>query len=323
MLQATQAYTTKAAYKTQNLKETPENEPVEEPSQQTEVGQAEGDFGAMMQKLLGGAGKSEVNEEELFAALIEQRLAKENPEAAAHYREQLTALSASMARADGYVPVEDAAMAALRATVAAGKLDDATAQRVNAEAFQGAQLDSNLNALYDGRGSEGDPTIATSAMEAALLSMRTLVEKFDSGEADAGVRPLDAPSNAAPAPVGEHEDGGHVGDLGSAPSGTQSLDGSGGFLWKPESEKNGNLVVLLPKELAGLISKVEIHSSLPPSESTKIASGNFSSNANGGRDHFRFDEPGSAYGSNVYVVAYREDGETVNWQIGDGGERND
>src|SRR5690606_6805779 len=111
---------------------------------------------------------------------------------------------------------------------------------------------------------------------------------------------------------------------GHAPDGAQSMDGSGGFLWKPKSENDGKLVVLLPKDFKGMIDRVEIHSQLPPEEATKLGQGRFSGDTqNGGRPHFRFDKPGESYGSDVHVVVFKDDGSTATWQIGDGGQRYD
>ncbi len=278
------------------------------------------DFSAYIKKALGGDTKTQVSEEELFAALIEQKLHAEDPAAAEFFAAEKAKLSASMAKPDGYVPVEDVAAAALRATVAAGKMDKTKAEKINGEAFAGAQLDDNKDALYDDRGGENDPTIAVAQMEAALLALRTSMEKIEKGETTVAPRDLNTPSNQKPAAGGSAT----LNTTGSSSmSGSQKLDGSGGFLWKPESDSNGKLVVLLPKDLTDAVSKVEIYSSLPPTEANKLASGKFTGNANGDRGHFRFDKPGSEYGDNVYVVATKNDGGTVSWLIEDGGKRND
>ncbi|MCB0325575.1 MAG: hypothetical protein KDD69_18465, partial [Bdellovibrionales bacterium] len=220
-----------------------------------------------------------------------------------------------------------AAVRALEATVAAGHVDEATAEQVNGEAFAAAQLDGDDTALFDSFGSEGDPTVAVSNMEAALLSMRTMMDKIEAGEMTVAPRPLDAPmTTPGSSGTGHGADGtsSSGGTGGPGPSGGQNLDGSGGFLWKPESEADGNLVVLLPTDLKGLIDRVEIHSQLPPDDVTKLAEGRFSGDThNGGRPHFRFDKPGGEFGSDVHVVVFKDDGTTATWQIGNGSERHD
>lgn len=288
-----------------------------------QVESAEDEFAKFMRQALGGAAKTEVNEEELFAALIDQRLEQEDPEAAAFYREAKARLMVSMARGDGYVPVEDVAAAALRETVAEGKIDEDTAALINGQAFAAAQLDDNHDALYDSHGSAEDPTVAVSTMEAALLEMRTKMAQIESGELEVAARPLDTPSNN---PLGDSSSAdGASGAGGSAPSGAQQpMDGSGGFLWKPISEGDGNLVVLLPTTLKGLIDRVEIHTQIPPDDTTRIAEGRFAGDDhNGGRPHFRFDKPGADYGSDIHVVVFKDDGSTVTYSIGNGAERHD
>lgn len=87
--------------------------------------------------------------------------------------------------------------------------------------------------------------------------------------------------------------------------------GDNTFLWKPNSERNGNLVVLMPASL-----------SAPPVGSVTVngETGSYSGNHNGNRAHFRFSKPGSAYGSNVRVVLNKA-GQTYQWTVPNGGSR--
>ena len=100
---------------------------------------------------------------------------------------------------------------------------------------------------------------------------------------------------------------------------TKKLDGGGGFLWKPTSENDGKLVVLLPSSYAGKVKSVEVQDA----QGNTLGTGKFSSNANGGRDHFRFGKSGASFGNNVYVVATLSSGEKVRYPISNGGARND
>ncbi len=279
-------------------------------------------FAEFMRGALGGSGVTQVNEEELFAGLIQQRLEVENPEAAAYYAEQKAQFMTTLRQSNGYVSVEEAAVEALKATVEAGKIDLESAERINGEAFAAAQLDDNLDALYDSDGSAEDSTVAVASMEAALLSMRTMVDAYDSGEAPAASRALDAAITTTVASSGA-AGAGHSGD-GSSIEGAQELDGPQGFLWKPVSEGDGNLVVLLPTDLRGMLDRVEIHSELPASADTLLEEGRFSGDEhNGARPHYRFDQPGSGYGSDVHVVAYKTDGTQITWDITNGADRHD
>jgi len=291
-------------------------------SSETTQSSVSSEFSSFIQKALGKSAGTQVNEEELFAALIEQKLSEVGDEAAEFYRAEKEKLMVSMARADGYVNVEDVAKAALKKTVTDGKVDLAIAEKINGEAFAGAQLDDNLEMLYDSRGSGDDPTIAVSDMEAALLSMRVTIEKIESGEMSVAARSLDIPSNSVPG--GTTPVSGTPADPASAPSGAQQLDGAEGFLWKPESESDGKLVVLLPTTLKGLIERVEVHSELPPTDTSKLGSGRFTGDThNGGRPHYRFEKEGGEYGDNVELVVYKTDGSTATWSISDGAARND
>jgi len=104
----------------------------------------------------------------------------------------------------------------------------------------------------------------------------------------------------------------------AAPSGSLGVTGaSGGFLWKPVSESNGKLIVLLPDQYTGSISTVFI----AESDGTVVEQGSFVGVFNGGRAHYRFSQVGAAYGTGIYVVADLEDGTTVNWYVANGGTR--
>ncbi len=288
---------------------------------------SEQDFAAFITKALGGDTTKEVSEEEIFSALIAQKLHQEKAEAGDFYSQKVAELSKTMAKPDGFIPMEDVAAAALRATVAAGKIDRTTAEKINGEAFAQAQIDDVKDALYDSRGGPNDPTVAVAKMEAALLSMKSIVEKFEKGEITAAPRDLDSPSNKAPgqmlpgAPATNA-----VASNGKVPSGVQNpADGAMGFLWKPVSSSDGKLAILLPATLTGSIEKVELYSALPPTEKTKLAQGRFSgTNVNeGNRSNFRFPKKGDEYGDQVFVVVTKSDGTTVTYEIDDTSKRID
>ena len=107
----------------------------------------------------------------------------------------------------------------------------------------------------------------------------------------------DSTPAAAPAPT-------------AAKTSTASSSGGGGFLWKPVSDSNGNLVVLLPSQYNGKVSSVSVNGE----------KGSFSGIANGNRSHWRFSKPGAAYGSNARVVAATSGG-NVSWTVPNGGAR--
>lgn len=103
----------------------------------------------------------------------------------------------------------------------------------------------------------------------------------------------------------------------SGSSSSSSGGGSGGFLWKPVSEGDGKLVILLPGSLRGKVSGCSISGSFG-SENGRFAGDTH----NGRRPHYRFSRSGGSYGSNITVSARTSDG-TKTWRIGNGASRSD
>lgn len=96
----------------------------------------------------------------------------------------------------------------------------------------------------------------------------------------------------------------------------KKLDPKGEFLWKSRSEKDGNLVILLPSELTGNVKNVRI----VDENGEKIEKGDFSGVANGDREHFRFNKPGKKYPDGCYVIITTKNGDTYKVKIGDTSE---
>ena len=236
-----------------------------------------------------------VNEEQLQNGIVEKLLAEKSSALSDEYS------SVFIGAQQQGLSVEDSVKFALKIIVQSGKLSQAEAEEINGISFEAAQLDSDRSALFDSRGSESDHTIAIAGVEDAIRAAEEKLELIEKGELSIEARSLDAPSNI-------------VQETNSSGS---SQGGEGGFLWKPESERDGNLVVLLPSSLSGNVENVGIFRDLPPSSETLIETGSFSSIANGGRAHFRFDNPGSAYPDGVYVVAQLSNGQASTFQVGD------
>ena len=78
---------------------------------------------------------------------------------------------------------------------------------------------------------------------------------------------------------------------------TSGLQGENVFLWKPSSESDGNLVVLIPAALSG-----EPGGTLTINDNIF---GRFTGVHNGNRNHYRFPRPGREYGENIPVVLNR------------------
>ena len=102
-----------------------------------------------------------------------------------------------------------------------------------------------------------------------------------------------------------------------------SSDGAGGFLWKPSGDHSSKLVVLLPSEFNSRATAVEVHRESPPTVESFVEGGVFSGIANGNRSHWRFSQPGAAYGQNIFVITFTNDGEVYSSPIPDGARRVD
>ncbi len=94
----------------------------------------------------------------------------------------------------------------------------------------------------------------------------------------------------------------------------QPLELTSGFLWKPVSDKDGNLAVLLPARLTGRVKSVAI---LSPDGSRTLQSGKYAGNGNGGREHFRFSKPGGDFPDGSIVLIKLHDGSRKHMTIGD------
>ncbi len=281
------------------------------------------DFDSVLTRILSPLGAQEISEEELFAGIIQERIAKlKGEDAGTKFGEKLASKKSELARPDGAVSAEEAARAAMESLVADGTLTQAEAAGIHAQAFKAAQLDDNKEALFDNRGGPGDPTIATSKLEAALLSARTIIEKIDSGEETAGELTLDVGNTGLPnVRVTTQADGtmtASSSSIGTAAEGNP-MDGAEGFLFKPVSESNGNLVILLPASLTKQIESVI----LKDTEDKEIEEGKNSGIGNGNREHFRFSKPGGEYPENLTVEVKLTDGSTKTYKIADPSTRYD
>ncbi|MCB0311060.1 MAG: hypothetical protein KDD42_07485 [Bdellovibrionales bacterium] len=280
----------------------------EEP-EQSESEEQGNDFDLVMRKLLVPDAGNQVNEEELFAALVHERVVSlKGEEAGTEFHAAFDSARASSRRPDGYEFIEDSTYAGLDALVESGTLTEEEAHSIKSEAFTAAQLDDNHNALYDGRGGPGDSTVATSDMESALASAKLLLDKLAIGE----ITPL---GTADSDQIGLSLEGE---SSQITPSGN-SIDGTDGFLFKPEGDTTGKVVVLLPPDLTGEIESVV----LKDKSRETIEEGEYSGNANGGREHFRFDKAGSDYPEDIHVEVTLKDGSVRIYDIPNPSERYD
>ena len=295
-------------------------------SQTTETKKTSGDaseFEAILRSAVRADQANQVNEEELFAGMVFERLkTTKGDEVAAQYSSALETQKGVLKKGDGYIPYEDAAKNALKSLRESGALTKEEADKTYSEAFDASQLDTNTDALFDGRGGAGDPTIALALLDSALASSRLMIEKFTAGELSASSRSLDDTSSAGNlksiTPIGTAGDASSV-PLQNTPQGT-TFDGPKGFLFKPESSTDGNLAILLPQGLAqqvlSLVLNDETGKTLEEGRSTGYGE-------EGINEKFAFTKPGGSYGDNLTVKALLADGTVREWTIPDGSKRYD
>ncbi len=97
------------------------------------------------------------------------------------------------------------------------------------------------------------------------------------------------------------------------------MDGPNGFLFKPVSDSDGKLAVLLPERMTGRAESVVIKDAT----GNVLDRGRFTGVGNGDREHLRFSKPGERYGQNVIVEITLKDGRKVQYQIPDPSKRHD
>jgi hypothetical protein len=96
------------------------------------------------------------------------------------------------------------------------------------------------------------------------------------------------------------------------------LGASGEFLWKPKSDKNGKLAVLIPSSLTGKIDEVAIVSA---DKKRVLQKGKFAGVGNGDREHFRFAKSGDKFPDGSIVWIKLKDGTSRHIVIKETGAR--
>lgn len=205
-----------------------------------ETGTASGKAAEFLSEIFNKTNSGTVSEEELYAAVTYSQLAEDfGQDAADAFKTQLVDNLDMNRRADGYTPIEQGVLTSLQQLIDSGTITQAKAETLNGEAFIAAQLDSNSKALWDHLGS----TQAVAQLESALASSNALLDKIASGEVQAAGRTLtldDDQAGSAAVPLSSAS-----GQLAGAADSTSSLSGTG-IIWKPISESDHKLVVVLP-----------------------------------------------------------------------------
>lgn len=245
-------------------------------------------FEQLLNTMLKPDSAGKVNEEQMYSAVINERLTNlVGEDAAERYQTLLAEMQIAMQRGDGFVPVEQAADAALEQLTREGVVSKEQAALVAEQAFRAAQIDNNHNLLYDSLGT----TSAVTAINSAIIAANAVIEGKD-------------PTGIA---------GSVQGSSGDAIESSGSFVGGDGFLFKPVSESNGNLVILLPSHMQEEAASVY----LVDQSGNQIEKGQSYGPYDDGRPLFRFDSPGKSYPENLTVQIHMDTGELKEYTIPD------
>ena len=271
-------------------------------------------------------GSGQVNEEDLFSAIVAQRIqALKGDDGLKKFQTRLADAK------NDYRSVESATKWALMQMQQANEISYEDGNKLHAQAFDAAQLDDNKDVLFDGVGSKTDPTKAVATLETALLSARTKIEAFDDGTKTPLERPvsvINTGTGELKAPSSSTTAGGVTVSASSAtPTGGTvtaqglKMDGAGGFLFKPVADNDGRLAVLSPDGVGPLVQSVR----LLDSKGNSIEEGRFTSFGDDGnnRAKYSFKKPGGSYEKNISVEIKYIDGTVQNYQIPDPSKRYD
>lgn len=133
------------------------------------------------------AGK--VNEEQLFAGIVEERVKiSYGSEVASKFHERFVLAMSRIGKKSNVV--ENAARRALRFLVKHDLLTEKAATKIHSQAFAAAQIDNNAKTLYDSIGSGKDTTIATKNVDLAVSTAIYRLNTFDSGKSTAPDRKI-------------------------------------------------------------------------------------------------------------------------------------
>jgi hypothetical protein len=164
--------------------------------------------------------------------------------------------------------------------------------------MKGKDLENRLSEIE-----KVDPALAEKLREELGLKKKEKEEVKPGEEAKAGDEPAKAEAGAEAQKAGGPDDG--------APSET--------FLWKPKSESDGNLVVLLPSSE----SARSVTISGPNVNQTVNKGGRNGKRANGQREHFRFGQSGESMKGPVQVTVQTENGQSKTMTIANPAQRNE
>ena len=260
-----------------------------------------------------------VNETEMYAAYVHHKLSKSNPDLAEEFLTKVQEQTGIYKEERGDHLFYKASDRVMRSFVRSKQIKKRDYKQLKYEAFGKSQFDSDRTRISAKR-LEDLPSGDT-----AVRAIKTALTKAESNEKASD--PEFQVWRAHEAKISrqkyrEKKRAGLLGKKTSEPIGdVKNLRGiPDGFLWKPSSDGDGKLVILLPKEWTGKAEQVKI---LDPSGKKVVETGRFTSIANGFRQHYRFNKSGGSYPDNATVQVTFSDGSVASIKIGDSANRNE
>lgn len=242
--------------------------------------------------------KTRVSEETLYAAAVYRKLSKSDREDFIKaLRERNGVLIGK-----GENSLSKATNEALSRLVREKNISSQEAKELKRYALGKAQLDSDKSNISKiskriGNGSEGT---ALDTFRDNKSATKKIFKEFEKANAS---------NNQIKSTNSKYE------SLSTA--GKSSPTSSEQFLWKPVSDSDGKLAVLLPASLTGEVSKVVIESPA----GIMIAQGRDGGVGNGGREHYRFNQSGGSYPDGSSVVIHMKDGSIKSVRINETSSR--
>ena len=293
---------------------------------------------------------SRVREEDLFAAAVHLQLSNKSTDLGAKFIAQFGATLSNMTRVRGSANLFKAADKVLRQIVRSGDVTPLEYRDIKAFAFGKAQLDqdrtevawTNLkdvpNQLGLGRSTPQSSADVDSALQKfesntpaseLELAIFKVKEAFNSLLVSL-VRNQSTYQNSVTPPSRSRSTNTHslsanhashasanVSANASSPQ-AKSINAPSGFLWKPVSDSDGKLAILLPPALTSKAIGCKI---ISPNGSQVLATGRDGGVGNGDRQHYRFNAPGASFPPGSIVEIQLRDGSTIKIMIEDTGAR--
>jgi hypothetical protein len=252
-----------------------------------------------------------INEQEAYAVLVHDSLNSTNPKLAKRFEQELKEATAKYKENhNGEVNMHKISDRLMRQYKRENEVNTEQYRAIRDHSFGNAQLDSNRTQLSGARPEDaiGDDT--------PVRAVSTFYKKLETNQAATSEEIAVFRANEAKISAEKFQEkkiSGANATTGAAGASADSVikgvkDVGPGFLWKPQSESNGNLVVLLPPNFTSSVNSLTLKD---PKGSAVLESGKYAGIGNGGRLHFRFGKGGSNYPDGTIVEVKFTDGSTM------------